>query len=217
MPEKDDACQDTLFLFVDESGNFDFSSKGSKNFVLAGIATLHPLKSASKISELRYELLTQGHNISHFHATEDLQEIRDAMFEVLTEVKDLKCHVISGSKSLVPTNLRSDAEMHASFAKELIKFTRRSYSDWRFQRVVVVFDQSLTKARQKVFHKAIKREMRKQQVPTYLYFQQLKFDFNGQIADYVAWAKFKQLERDENRPWESLMESLQPTEQNIFE
>ena len=98
-----------------------------------------------------------------------------------------------------------------------MKFSRQSFLDENFERIVVVFDQSLTKARQKIFHKAMKKEMRKQRVPTYLYFQQLKFDFNGQIADYVAWAKFKQLERGDNRPWDLLRDSLRPREQMIFE
>ena len=217
MPLSIEENRNTLFLFVDESGNFDFSPKGSRNFVLAGIATRHPLRSALKVSQLRYELLARGHNLSHFHATEDLQEVRDAMFRVVAQMEDLKCYVISGTKSRVPKEFQSDAEMHARFAREIMKFSRQSFLDENFERIGVVFDQSLTKARQKIFHKAMKKEMRKQRVPTYLYFQQLKFDFNGQIADYVAWAKFKQLERGDNRPWDLLRDSLRPREQMIFE
>ncbi len=39
---------------------------------------------------------------------------------------------------------------------------------------------------------------------------------NGQIADYVAWSKFVQLERNELRPWTSLTSTLQPSDFNIF-
>lgn len=33
----------TLYLFIDESGNFDFSPKGTKYFVLTALATFDPL------------------------------------------------------------------------------------------------------------------------------------------------------------------------------
>jgi hypothetical protein len=35
---------------------------------------------------------------------------------------------------------------------------------------------------------------------------------NGQIADYVAWAKFRQLERDDPEYWNLLSKTLRPTE-----
>jgi hypothetical protein len=36
----------SLFIFIDESGNFDFSDKGTDHFVMACVATLSPLDSA---------------------------------------------------------------------------------------------------------------------------------------------------------------------------
>jgi len=32
----------TLFIFIDESGNFDFSPKGTKYFILSAVSTLKP-------------------------------------------------------------------------------------------------------------------------------------------------------------------------------
>ena len=51
---------DTLFVFIDESGNFDFSEKGTTHFVKAGVAALAPLNSAAEMQALRYQLLAEG-------------------------------------------------------------------------------------------------------------------------------------------------------------
>jgi hypothetical protein len=47
----------SLFIFIDESGNFDFSDKGTDHFVMACVATLSPLDSARALDELIYQLL----------------------------------------------------------------------------------------------------------------------------------------------------------------
>jgi hypothetical protein len=48
-----------------------------------------------------------------------------------------------------------------------------------------------------------------------MYFHSVRTDYNGQIADYVGWAKYVQLERGEERPWNSL-KPLRPSEFNLF-
>jgi hypothetical protein len=45
----------------------------------------------------------------------------------------------------------------------------------------------------------------------------MKTDANGQIADYICWAKYVELERNELRPWVALASSLKPTDFDIFQ
>lgn len=73
----------TLYLFVDESGNFDFSPKGTKFFVLSCLSTFYPVAEREKLLLLRYELLRDGFNQEYFHATEDRQEVRSKVFDIL--------------------------------------------------------------------------------------------------------------------------------------
>jgi len=47
----------TLYLFIDESGNFDFSSGGTKYFILTALSTTNPYSVGSSLLELRYQLL----------------------------------------------------------------------------------------------------------------------------------------------------------------
>ena len=67
----------TLCLFIDEAGNFDFSPKGTRYFVLTCMSTFQPVEERDKILSLRYELLADGTDQEFFHATEDKQIVRD--------------------------------------------------------------------------------------------------------------------------------------------
>ena len=207
---------ETLHLYIDESGNFDFSSRGSKHFVMAGITALAPLDSAAQMQALRYRLLSEGHNIETFHAAPDAQFVRDAVFETLMKVVSVKAHVIFGEKSKIDFGSRTDVALHSKFATELLWSALDTYPLFAYDRVVIIFDQALPEGRQKVFHASVKPILKKINKPFQLYFQSMKVDMNGQIADYVAWSKFVALERGEMRPWESLSKSLKPTAQEIL-
>jgi hypothetical protein len=207
---------DTLFVFIDESGNFDFSEKGTRHFVMAGVAALAPLDSAAEMQALRYQLLAEGVDASSFHAAEDRQFIRDRVFQTFELIENVKVHAIFGDKHRAAPRLQSDSQLHALFGRALIRYFLRVFDASDYQRVVVVFDQALTKKKQGDFHGVIKPELKAMRKPFHIYFQKMVTDMNGQIADYVAWSKYVQLERRELRPWESLNASLRPSDFNIF-
>jgi hypothetical protein len=83
-----------LYIFVDESGNFDFSQRGTNYFVLTLVSTSDPWKLAQCLMRLRYELLPNygcGEKVEergYFHASEDQQFIRDKVFAALIKEQD---------------------------------------------------------------------------------------------------------------------------------
>lgn len=114
----------TDFVFIDESGNFDFSSNGTNHFVMTCVAALSPLDSAASLDGLKYQLLAEGIDVSSFHL----------------------------------------------FGSAIIKFAIKAYAADNYK----------------------------------------------QIADYICWAKYVALERNELRPWAALQNSLRPTDFHIF-
>lgn len=80
------------FLFIDESGDFNFTDSGTKHFVMAGVLTKNPLKSARPLQDLRYQLLAKGINLSSFHAAPDLQIVRDLVFNEIAQMSDIEIH-----------------------------------------------------------------------------------------------------------------------------
>jgi hypothetical protein len=183
---------------------------------MAGASVLAPLSTSQVLQELKYSMLSTGHDLMSFHASQDLIWVRDQVISQICLLKGLKVHVIHAKKALVPNELKSSYHLHSHFAREFIRFSLRAVEVEQADQVVVIFDQALSSSQQGAFHAAIKSEIKKSQKLCRIYFHSMKTDFNGQIADYVAWAKFKQLERSESRPWNFLMKSLQPTEQVLF-
>lgn len=82
----------TLYLFIDESGNFDFSPNGTKFFVLTVLSTMNPFDIGSPLLKLRYDLLpnyacgTSMEEQGYFHASEDAQEVRNNVFSIISKM-----------------------------------------------------------------------------------------------------------------------------------
>lgn len=90
----------TLFLFIDESGNFDFSPEGTKYFVLTCLSTFQPVTDRELLLKLKYDLLTDGIDQEFFHATEDKQIVRDKIFEIIRNLKDdIEVHAVIAQKN----------------------------------------------------------------------------------------------------------------------
>lgn len=205
----------SYFLFIDESGDFDFSDSGTTHFVMAGVLTQNPLQSARPFQELRYQLLEKGINQSSFHASPDLQEVRDLVFKQIAGLSSIRTHVVFGRKDQLHTSMKNMRDLHFYFTAALMRFHLDEGHIRDSNQLVVVIDQSLPAKWQAAFKLSIKPMIKQYQIKVHIFFQSMKTDYNGQIADYIAWSKFKQLERGENRPWDLLTQSIGPTEMEM--
>lgn len=194
----------TLYVFVDESGNFDFSDNGTTHFVLGALATTDPTASARHAQRLKYRLLGDGHDISSFHASEDKQLVRDEVLRTMADLHEVHAHVIYGDKHLAAPNKQSDGSLYTLFGRALIRHVLRVFEDSAIGRIVVVFDRTLTGKKRGAFEQAIKPDLKASGRPFAVYFQPMASDLNGQMADYLSWAKYVSLERSEHRPWRAL-------------
>jgi len=59
---KKESFDTVLYIFIDESGNFDFTKKGTKYFILTGFATFNPVINREKLLELKYDLCARGYD-----------------------------------------------------------------------------------------------------------------------------------------------------------
>ena len=75
-----------IHVFADEAGNFDFSAKpgASRYFILTTVA-MGDFGAGDALLALRRQLAWEGHDqgTNDFHATEELQSVRDRVFAVL--------------------------------------------------------------------------------------------------------------------------------------
>ena len=201
---------ETLYVFIDESGNFDFSPKGTRHFVMSAVYTTSPEEGAKQLQTLKYELLSEGVDVSHFHATNDFQFVRDRVFKRINALQNCRAIVISIVKQVVPENLRLPENLLAFLAKKILSKITKFQSFKDCQRIVILFDRSLSNKRLNEIYILIKPYLKALEKDFLVGFHSIQADANSQIADYVSWAMFVQLERNEKRPWESLRLGLKP-------
>ncbi|MBF2734713.1 MAG: DUF3800 domain-containing protein [Betaproteobacteria bacterium AqS2] len=231
----------TLFIFVDESGNFDFSPNGTKHFILTGVCTLNPLIGRDRFALIKYDLLGNGKDVESFHATDDKQLVRNRVFAEIKGLTDIEVHSVIVDKRKVHPSLylSSDRRIQPDDPNEWKAMTKRV--EERFYRyvcdtllhyivhqfieckkngitdIVIVLDKISHAKKREFVTKNIKRSIgnRFNLIP-YIYFHQMKSDFNCQICDYCCWAIFAKWSRNETRPYDEI-ESHIMSEFDLFE
>jgi hypothetical protein len=76
-----------LYVFADEAGNMDFSpKKGSSRYWIVTTVTAADCAAGDALLDLRRRLAWEGVDVHpEFHATEELQPVRDRVFETLRD------------------------------------------------------------------------------------------------------------------------------------
>ena len=99
----------TLYVFLDESGNFDFSGNdgASQWYCLTSLATTDPEEGIQEYYALRHELYHDGQEEQHwFHATEDKQAIRDRFLPLVGALTSARVDCVAVEKRKLLPSLR---------------------------------------------------------------------------------------------------------------
>lgn len=227
-----------LQIFIDESGDFNFSPKGTKYFVLTCISSLNPLVGRDKFLQLKYKLLADGTNEEYFHASEDKQLVRNKVFDLIKDLDDFEIHSVIAQKNKVNWSLyeepiigtsskgfnikvrRVEEKIYKQISETLLKYVIKRYVEYKniqIDKVMVIFGAVFTRRKHEFIKKYIKSYFKKKYGKTpYTYFHQVKADINCQISDYCGWAIYIKWEREEIRPYKQIKNKIQ-SEFDIFE
>jgi len=79
----------SLYIFLDEGGNFDFSEKGTKFFTLSAVSLYRPFSLYQLLDSYKYDLIEHRIlpriDIEYFHFADDNRYVREKVFETLGE------------------------------------------------------------------------------------------------------------------------------------
>jgi len=218
---------DCLFIFVDESGNFDFTSSGTKYFILTAVSTVLP-HNRGKLEEIKYEFLKNGIEIEYFHATEDKQIVRNNVFEFIETLQDIEIDSIVIQKNKAnpvlyeemigsKTKHKGDILYEKVLRTLLTYIFRRHAENNKIKRAIVILSSIFTKDRRNLIIKTTKKYFKQNiQIPSYIYFHDCKSDKNSQIADYCCWAVHKKWTYRELRPYKTIQDKIK-SEFDMFE
>lgn len=207
----------TLYLFIDESGNFDFSPKGTKYFVLTGFVTFDPIVKRDDLVRLRYRLLADGVDQEYFHATEDKQTVRDEVYTFLSAISGTyEVHSVVAQKNKTNPVLYRESYMkgnrlikrvtglglYKKLCECLLQYVFKGKSG-KVDKIVIVLGSLFVGDKKKTLLQTLKHFLKNSfsGIPFEIYSHQTCADLNCQLADYCCWAIAVKADRGETRPY----------------
>lgn len=190
---------DPVFVFIDESGNFDFSDKGTRHFVVSAHITRTPIECGAGLKTLTYEFLSRGLiNQIPFHAAQNTVGTRNRFIGALCP-NEHACRVVTVAveKRKLDRDLRNPPALLAYLGARLVKDVEK-FLTRRDEIVVLLFDTALTARRRAAVLRQLKSRLKSSARTFRVLFRPVKHDVNGQIADHYAWATFRASESQDD-------------------
>jgi len=203
---------DTLYIFVDEAGDMDFSAKGSRFYMFSFLVKKRPFNLHEYISNYRYKLLEcnldplhgRRLDIEAFHACEDNKYIKQELFSIISTFNTQAVQVYSYILEK-PKVLPSKREEKDKFYIDNLKFAiERLLDRLEIKRNFIIITDSLpVRSNKNNQIKALKEG-----TGDYLKNNKLKIRYdifhhcsassaNLQIIDYISWAIFRKYEHSD--------------------
>lgn len=149
-----------VYCFADEAGNFDFrprtSSRNASRYFILTTLTTNGCSVGNDLLELRRGLTIEGHHIrSHFHASEDSQVVRDAVFSVLAQ-HDFRIDATIFEKAKAYAKVKADENYFYKLAWFLhLKHVAPIVGTMQRRPILLVAASLATKRRMEQFHDAV--------------------------------------------------------------
>jgi hypothetical protein len=213
MPEGENPLEaKKVHLYYDEAGNLDFTENGSKYFIMNCIAVRRPFSYLKNLFELKYDCNESGYsqrlsgNYQRFHATEDMQHIRDRFFHILQQsLTSFSIYSVIMEKKDFAAEDNPDTYVYAKGFIYLFDRVLDDIGQSELSEIVIVTDTIPTKKKQGIVQRALKEHLKEWQaasgIPYQLYHHLSASDMNLQVVDYISWAIQRKWERDDERSY----------------
>ena len=217
------SVRDTVYIFVDESGDMDFSQKGSQHYMFHFLVKKRPFTLHEYISSYRYELLERGldplnnqrFNIEYFHAHNDNKYIKNELFKIIRTFEKSKVQVYSYILEKQKVHPEKRKERDSFYIDNLTYSIGKLLDKLKIDKNFVIITDNLpiSKNKQKQI-KALKMGIK-------LYMQEhnldLQYDIfhhssassvNLQIVDYIGWAVHRKYEMNDCNYYDRIKEYI---------
>jgi len=202
----------TLYIFVDESGNMDFSKNGTKYFTLTALSKIRPFVIYEPLVNLKYDLWEKGIEFEYFHASEDTYITRNEVFNLISNnLSKFAADSIIVEKCKTNPSIQNHTLFYKKIFEILFNFSLNKHQD-NFSQIFIITDMIPIKKKKKDIEKAIKIYVSnwsmKNKIPYKILHYSSKSDINLQIVDYFNWAIFRKWERNDLSNYNLIKESI---------
>lgn len=210
-----------LYIFLDEGGNFDFSKNGTKYFTMTSITVQRPFDFYVSLTSLKYDLMEDGPALEYFHASEDMQMVRDKVFAIIgKDIPDIIIDTVIVDKRKTNPALRDIKQFYLKMLGYLLKYICDNRNVELYESVIITTDKIPVNKKRQSVEKTIKKNlagiMKSAEKPYQILHHNSKSSFSLQVVDYCNWAIFRKWEKEDDRSYDLIKNRIR-SEFNIFE
>jgi len=201
-----------LYIFLDESGDFNFTNIGTRFFTFTTLTRTRPFPWDNPLLNLKYTLIEQGEDIEYFHATENSQAVRDQVFKIISaNLRDTRLDSLIVEKPKVGPALYPEERFYPRMVGYLLRYVTHPLNLKNFSEVIVITDSLPIAKKRNVVEKAIKQTLAGM-LPRGTNYKVLHYSsrsiFSLQVADYCNWAIFRKWERGDERSYNFIRSAI---------
>ncbi|WP_307980366.1 DUF3800 domain-containing protein [uncultured Senegalimassilia sp.] len=197
---------ETVYMYLDESGNFDFGPNGSEMFIMTCVVMNRPFRLSHVLMDYRYDCLENGVEIEKFHACEDTRDVRLGVYRRLAALgSGVRAYSVSIEKDQVPEDMRKASALYSEVFSWIVEEVYRNECGPDTAKAIVVTDSLPKQARKKEVEGPLKTFMKRvfqnNGIPYSLMHHCSSCDPNLQVADYFCWAVHRKLVKGFDWPY----------------
>lgn len=190
---------DYIYIFLDESGNFDFGVTGTRYFVLTSVSQHRPFPVAESFDAYRHECLEFGLDLESFHCAKDNQHVRGRVFGLIADhLGEIRVDCLVVEKCKTAPSLRQDSLLYPKMLGYLLRFVVCEETDNGAREFIVITDTLPFTGKRRRADTIVKRRLARM-LPSGMRLRAFHHPscshYGLQLADYCSWAMFRKWER----------------------
>jgi hypothetical protein len=213
-----------MYLFLDEGGNLDFSSTGTKYFSLTSLRLTRPFLLNTTLDTYKYDLMEylgpdrKRIDAEYFHCADDNMHVRSRVFNMIAEVlPDNSVDAVLVEKRKTGGALQVVEKFFPKMLGYLLRYNLdRAPPD--LTEIIIITDTLPVSRKRQAVEKGLKTvlaEMLPKTTPYRIMHHASKSHYGLQVADYVNWAIWRKWERQEMIAYDQLKRKIR-SEFDIF-
>ena len=191
-----------VYVFLDESGNLDFSPSGTRYFVMTSVSMKRPFQMNAALDGYKYDCIEYGLEQDRFHCTDDNSHVRNRVFDLIGgRLNGVDIDSLLVEKRKTGPALMAETRFYPEILGYLLKYVLARLSHSGAEEVIIITDTIPLQKRRQAIEKAIKVTLAKM-LPKGSRYRILHHDsrshYGLQVADYCCWAIFRKHERGDS-------------------
>ena len=210
------------YIFLDESGNFDFSSKGTRFFVLTSVSMERPFPAYSDLDSLKYDCLEDPSlpDLEYFHCANDSRAVRSEAFSRLSRsLGQMRIDCLIVEKAKTGPALQPGMFFYPRMLGYLLKYVMDREQRTATGELIVVTDTLPIQKQRKAITKAIRIALSSslpKGLPYRILHHASRAHYGLQIADYCCWAVYRKWEQGDTNHYATVQPAIR-SEFDIFQ